>query len=69
VGADGSRMRSLKEPRSLLVEGVEIKTLSGVKWKPTDVWFVDEKTGETIRFRVDLADTTEPRALRLAVTG
>src|SRR6202041_3246307 len=42
VGADLSVQRSLKERRSLLVNGVV--SAPGVDWQPTDVEFVDSAT-------------------------
>lgn len=52
VGADGHVMRSLKQDRSLWVEGVERGAIDGIRWKPTDVSFTNEETGERVEFRV-----------------
>jgi hypothetical protein len=52
VGADGHVMRSLKQDRSLWVEGVERGALDGILWKPTDVSFTNQETGERVEFRV-----------------
>lgn len=52
VGADLHVMRSLKQDRSLWVEGVERGATHGIRWKPTDVSFTNEETGERVEFRV-----------------
>lgn len=52
VGVDGHVMRSLKQDRSLWVEGLERGALDGIRWKPTDVSFTNEETGERVEFRV-----------------
>jgi hypothetical protein len=60
VGADGHVMRSLKQDRSLWVEGVERGATDGIRWKPTDVSFTNEDTGERVEFRV--RDIATPEA-------
>jgi TIR domain len=52
VGADRHVMRSLKQDRSLWVEGVERGAIDDIRWKPTDVSFTNEETGERVEFRV-----------------
>jgi hypothetical protein len=52
VGADGHVMRSLKQDRSLLVEGAERNATDGIRWKPTHVSFTNEETSERVEFRV-----------------
>jgi hypothetical protein len=69
VGADGSVMRSIKERRSLLVNGVDSKTLDALGWSPTDALFEDAATGKTERFQVERADSEETGAIRLEITG
>jgi hypothetical protein len=59
VGADGHVMRSLKQDRSLWVEGVERGATDGILWKPTDVSFTNEDTGERFEFRVRGITTPE----------
>lgn len=60
VGADRHLMRSLKQDRSLWVEGVERGATDGIGWKPTDVSFTNAETGERVEFRV--RDMTTPEA-------
>lgn len=59
VGADRHVMRSLKQDRSLWVEGVERGATDGIRWKPTDVSFTNEETGERVEFRVRAITTPE----------
>jgi hypothetical protein len=59
VGADGRVMRSLKQDRSLWVEGVGPGAVDGVGWNPTDVSFTNEETGERVEFRVRGLTTPE----------
>ncbi len=59
VGADGHVMRSLKQDRSLWVEGVERGATDSIRWKPTDVSFTNEETGERVEFRVRGITTPE----------
>jgi hypothetical protein len=50
IGADGSVQRSLKEPRTLLVEGIDSKL--ALAWNPTEVEFHDSANGQTQKFQV-----------------
>lgn len=67
VGADGSVMRSLKERRSLLVEGTDSRPLG--KWTPNEVEFVDTSSGQVQRFRVDGMEFLPPAYLKLPILG
>jgi len=65
VGLDGSVMRSLKERRSLLVEGIDQRPLEG--WNPTEAEFKDAITGQLERFRVDGMQFLLPARLKLPI--
>ena len=67
VGADGSVQRSLKERRSLLVQGISSEALDAIKWEPTAVSFKDLRTGKPETLRIERIHTQEPGTLRLAV--
>jgi hypothetical protein len=69
VGADGTVMRSLKQDRSLWVEGVERGVTDGIRWEPTDVSFVNDETGELVEFRVRGLRPTEPGSLLLEIAS
>jgi hypothetical protein len=64
-GADGSVMRSLKERRSLLVEGVNQRPPDG--WNPTGVEFSDTITGQVERFCVDGVQSLPQARLKLPI--
>ena len=67
VGADRSVMRSVKERRSLLAEGVASKP--AIDWEPTDVEFVDIASGEKREFRVDGMTFLRAGTLKMEITG
>lgn len=60
VRAGADVMRSEKEPRSLLVEGVDPAALNELSWQPTDLVFVVSGTNETKSF---LIERTEDRRI------
>jgi hypothetical protein len=69
VGADGHIMRSLKQDRSLCIEGVERGVTDSLRWKPTDVSFTNDETGELVEFRVRGLRSAEPGSLLLETNG
>ena len=69
VGADGAVMRSLKQDRSLWVEGVERGVTDGMRWEPTDVSFTIDETGELVEFRTRKLRSTEPGTLLLELAN
>ena len=66
-GADGTLMRSLKQHRTLLVEGVTPQALEGLSFEPTAAHFVDVSTKETRDFRVSRAASTDRKTLLLEI--
>jgi hypothetical protein len=64
-GLDGSVMRSLKEPRFLLVEGICQRPLDD--WSPTEAEFKDTITGKVELFRVDGMKFLPPARLKLPI--
>lgn len=66
-GADGSIARSLKERRSLLVEGIKQRPPDG--WNPTEVEFNDSIAGHVERFSVEGATLVRPSCLKLPILG
>lgn len=65
VGADGHVTRNLKQNCSLWVEGIERGATDGIRWKPTDVSFTNEETGERVEFRVRGLATPEAGCMLL----
>jgi hypothetical protein len=58
-------MRSLKENRSLLIEGIDGRAFEALAWTATDLSFVDLKTGRVERFLVGPPISHDARSLRL----
>lgn len=56
VRADVDVMRSEKEPKSLLIEGIPLRQLNEIPWKPTHLTFVETATNETKTFLVERTD-------------
>jgi hypothetical protein len=56
VRADVDVMRSEKEPKSLLIEGIPLGQLNGIAWKPNHIVFVDTATNESKNFLVERAE-------------
>ena len=65
VGADLTVQRSLKERRSLLVEGAGPQP--SMDWQPNQVEFVDETTGKVETFRVEGMEYVRPGRLKLPI--
>ena len=59
-GMDGAVARSLKEPRSLLVKGIDTEELEALKWIPTDLSFTDRQTGLAESFPIGRISTQGP---------
>jgi hypothetical protein len=66
VSADNFVSRSVKEPRSLLIEGVS--TNPKLDWSPTDVEFTDENTKKVETFRVGAMQFLRPDKLKLSLS-
>jgi hypothetical protein len=67
IGADLSVQRSLKERRSLVVEGLD--SMPKIDWQPTDVEFEDDATGKVQTFRVDGMEYIRPGRLKLPIVS
>jgi hypothetical protein len=67
TGADGAVMRNLKERRSLLVEGVGTKP--ALDWKPTEIEFVDDTSGQVQKFEVEGMEFVRPASLKLGIVA
>jgi hypothetical protein len=65
VGADRSVQRSLKEPRTLLVEGIGPQPR--LTWIPTEVEFLDSASSQTQKFRVSGFEFLQPSCLKLPI--
>jgi hypothetical protein len=67
IGADGAVQRSLREPRSLLVEGVSSKPT--MAWSPSEIEFVHPASKQLQRFRVGGMKFLPPRSLKLPLVA
>ncbi len=56
VRPDVDVMRSEKEPKSLLIEGIPLGELNQIAWKPNHITFVDTATNESKSFCIERAD-------------
>ena len=59
-------MRSLREPRTLLVEGIDPRSLGD--WEPNEAEFVDASDGQVQRFRIDGMQFLRPSYLKLPIS-
>jgi hypothetical protein len=64
---DGSVVRSIREPRSLLVEGIDQEPPDG--WLPNEVEFVDPNTGQSETFPVNGLQLLSRSRLKLPISG
>jgi hypothetical protein len=67
IGADRSVQRSLKEPRTLLVEGIGSKPT--LAWNATEVEFLDSASGQTQKFEVSGMEFLQPGSLKLPIVA
>jgi hypothetical protein len=67
IGADRSVQRSLKELRTLLVEGTGSKPT--LAWKPTEVQFLDRASGQTQKFQVGGIEFLQSGSLKLPIVA
>jgi hypothetical protein len=65
IGADGTVQRSLKEPPSLIVEGIASKPRFA--WRPTEIEFFDQVSKQVQSFRVEGMEFVQPRCLKLSL--
>ena len=59
--------RGVKEPRTLLVEGLQSKPT--IAWQPNAVEFVDPATGKVESFRIDGLECSRPGQIKLPIVG
>lgn len=67
--ADGAVMRSLKQNRSLWVEGVDPSVIDGIQWQPTDVSFRHTESNDTMQFHIRLRPSIETGTMLLEIAG
>jgi hypothetical protein len=57
----------VKEPRSLVVEGIQVREVEALAWSPTDLSFVDLSTGNAEGFMVERSQAAG--IAKFAITG
>jgi hypothetical protein len=67
IGGDRSIQRSLKEPRTLFVEGIGAEAM--LTWNPTEVEFLDSANGQTQKFQVGGMEFLQPGSLKLPIVA
>jgi hypothetical protein len=67
IGADRSVQRSLKEPRTLLVEGIDSNPM--LAWNPTEVEFLDSVSSQTQKFLVGGMEFVQRGNLKLPIVA
>jgi hypothetical protein len=67
TGADRAVQRSLKEPPSLIVEGITSKP--DLAWRPTGIEFFDHATKQVHTFRVEGMEFVQPLSLKLPLAA
>src|ERR1700691_3802953 len=68
-GMDGTAPRSLKNPRSLLIVGINAKEIDALGWEPSELSFTDRRTGKQESFHVSRIFTQRPESAKFAVLG
>lgn len=67
VGAETSVQRSLKERRSLLIDG--LGSMPNIDWQPTDLEFMNDASRKVETFRVDGMAYIRPGRLKLPIVS
>jgi len=67
IGADRSVQRSLKEPRTLLVEGIDSKRT--LAWNPIEVDFLESASSHTQKLQVREIEFLRPGSLKLPIVA
>jgi hypothetical protein len=67
IGADRSIQRSLKEPRSVLVEGIASRP--SFNWEPNEIEFIDNENGQVQKFKVEGMEFIPPASLKPPIVG
>jgi len=67
--ADGAIMRSVIEPRTLVLKGISLSEVEALGWRPTHLLLKNDKTGKLEEFLVHRRDTLEPETLVFGIDG
>jgi pyrimidine deaminase RibD-like protein len=67
--ADGAIMRSIIEPPTVLIRGIDADSVHALAWAPNRLEFHDAKSGEAKEYIGGLRDSTEPNTVKFAIDG
>jgi len=67
--ADGAIMRSIIEPPTILITGIDANSVEALAWKPNRVEFEDARSGEVKEYIGELRVSTEPNTVKFAIHG
>jgi len=66
-GADGAIMRSIIEPPTFLITGIDANFVEALAWKPNRLEFKDARSGEAKEYIGELRASTEPNTVKFAI--
>lgn len=67
--ADGAIMRSIIEPPTILIAGIDADSVEALTWRPNRLEFTDAISGEAKEYIGDLRASTEPNTVKFAIRG
>jgi pyrimidine deaminase RibD-like protein len=65
--ADGAIMRSIIEPPTILITGIDVNSVEALAWKPNRLEFKDARSGEVKEYIGELRASTEPNTVKFAI--
>jgi len=66
---DGAIMRSIIEPPTILITGIDANSVEALAWKPNRLEFKDARSGEAKEYIGDLRASTEQNTVKFAIHG
>jgi pyrimidine deaminase RibD-like protein len=66
-GADGAIMRSIIEPPTFLISGIDANAVEALAWKPNRLEFKDARSGNAKEYIGGLRASTEPNTVKFAI--
>jgi hypothetical protein len=64
---DGAIMRSIIQPPTILITGIDTKSVEALAWKPNRLEFKDATSGEPKEYIGELWASTEPNTVKFAI--
>jgi hypothetical protein len=60
-------MRSIIEPPTILITGIDVNSVEALAWKPNRLEFKDARSGEVKEYIGELRASTEPNTVKFAI--